>query len=153
MAQEHEIDAAVRKLKAGEEKEPIASFLGMKLLELTPGYARVAMKLAPEYQNFNGLTFGGMIMAVADQAFAYASNSLAYPSVASQVNIYFIAGASVGDELTAECRVLKSGRRVGISEMTVTNQDGKLIAKATGATIPVGVSQASGKSRNTNERG
>lgn len=128
----------VAELKAREEGGPIASFLKMKVLELTPGYAKVAMKLRPEYQNFNGLIFGGIVMAVADQAFAYASNSLAYPSIASQFNIHFIAGAGVGDELTAECRVVKSGRRVGIAEMLVTNQDGKVIAKATGTAIPVG---------------
>jgi len=127
----------VAMLKAAGAKEPVASFLKMELLELTPGYARVTMKLTPDHQNFHGLIFGGIIMALADQAFAYASNSMAYPSVASQVNIYFIAGAAVGDELMAECRVLKSGRRVGISEMTVTNQAGKLIAKATGETISV----------------
>ncbi len=34
--------------------------------------------------------------------------------------------------------MVKSGRRVGIAEMLVTNQDGKLIAKATGTAIPVG---------------
>ncbi len=128
----------VAELKAKEKTEPIASFLKMRIMELTPGYAKVAMKLVSEYQNFNGFTFGGMIMAVADQAFAYASNSLAYPSLASQFNIHFVAGAGVNDELIAECRVVRSGRRVGISEMTVTNQDGKLIAKATGTTIPVG---------------
>ncbi len=127
----------VEKLKTEEKKEPIASFLNMKLVELTPGYARVTMKLAPAYQNFNGLTFGGIIMALADQAFAYGSNSVAYPSVASQFNIHFISGAGANDELTAECRVVRSGRRVGVSEITVTNQDGKLIAKATGTTIPV----------------
>ena len=125
------------KLRAGEEKEPIASFLKMKLVELTPGYAKVVMPVTPEYQNFNGLVFGGIIMAVADQAFAYASNYLAYPSIASQFNIHFIAGASPGDELTAEGKVVRSGRRVGVSEITVTNQEGKLIAKATGTTIPV----------------
>jgi len=76
-------------------------------------------------------------MAIADQAFAYATNSLVSPSIATQFNIYLIAGANVDDELTAECRVVKSGRRVGFSEMTVTNQDGKLIAKATGTTIVV----------------
>ena len=127
----------VAELRAREEREPIASFLKMQLRELSPGYARVAMKLIPEYQNFNGMVFGGIVMAVADQAFAYASNSVASPSIASQFNIHFIAAAGVGDELTAECRVVKSGRRVGISEMTVTNQEGKLIAKATGTTIPV----------------
>jgi len=128
---------SVAELKVMEEREPIASFLKMRLEELAPGYARVVMKVLPEYLNFNGFIFGGMIMAVADQAFAYASNSVSYPSVASQFNIHFIAGAEVGDELTAECRVVKSGRRVGLSEMTVTNQEGKLIAMATGTTIPV----------------
>jgi len=128
----------VAELKVRGEKEPVASFLKMRLLELSPGYAKVTMKLTPEYQNFNGLVFGGIVMAVADQAFAYASNSLAHPSIASQFNIHFIAGAGVDDELTAECRVVRSGRRVGISEMTVTSQEGKLIAKATGTTIPVG---------------
>ena len=127
----------VAKLRAREDKEPIASFLKMKLLELSPGYARVTMQLRPEYQNFNSFVFGGIVMAVADQAFAYASNSAAYPSIASQFNIHFIAGAGISDELIAECRVVRSGRRVGISEMTVTNQEGKLIAKATGTTIPV----------------
>lgn len=127
----------VAELKAAEQQEPIASLLKMRLLELTPGYARVAMKIMPEHRNFNGFIFGGIVMAVADQAFAYASNSLASPSIASQFNIHFIAAAGVDDELTAECRVVRSGRRVGISEMTVTNQEGKLIAKATGTTIPV----------------
>jgi acyl-CoA thioesterase len=124
-------------LRAGAEGEPVASFLKMKLLELSPGYAKVTMKLMPEYQNFNGMVFGGVVMAVADQAFAYASNSLRFPSIATQFNIHFISGAVVGDELTAEGRVVRSGRRVGVSEIRVTNQEGKLIAKATGTTIPV----------------
>ena len=134
---ESKIDTNLTELKAREKVEPIASFLKMRLLELAPGYARVAMKLTPQFQNFNGLVFGGIIMSLADQAFAYASNSVASPSLASQFNIHFIAGAGVEDELTAECRVVRSGKRVGISEITVTNQDRKLIAKATGTTIPV----------------
>ena len=127
----------LEELRAKAEKEPIASFLGMELVELSDGYARVDMKLKPEHVNFNGMIFGGIIMSLADQAFAYATNSVITPNVASQFNIHFIAAASVSDELTAECRVVKSGKRVCISEMTVTNQEGKLIAKATGTTIPL----------------
>jgi acyl-CoA thioesterase len=128
----------VAELKTKEAGEPIAAFLGMKLAELSPGYARVTMKLTPELLNFNGMVFGGIIMAIADQAFAYGTNSLVTPSIATQFNIHLISGASVGDELTAECRVVRSGRRIGVSEMTVTNQDGKLIAKATGTTVVTG---------------
>jgi len=135
----------VSELKAKESTEPIAKLLKTRLLELTPGYARVAMKLGPQHVNFNGLIFGGIIMAVADEAFAYATNSLIEPSYASQVNIHFLNGPAVNDELIAECRVLKSGRRVGISEMVVTNQDGKLIAKATGTTIPITQESSSGR--------
>jgi acyl-CoA thioesterase len=118
------------------EGEPIASFLKIKVLDLSPGYARVSMKMLPEYLNFNGMVFGSVIMAVADYAFSLAINSLSMPSLAAQFNIHLMAPAAVGDELTAEGKVLRSGKRVGVSEMTVTNQNGKLIAKATGTTIP-----------------
>ena len=130
-------DDNVAALKAKAGREPIASFLDMKLLELSEGYARVSAKLKPEYLNFNNLVFGGIVMSVADQAFAYGTNSVISPNVASQFNIHFVASADVKDELIAECRVVRAGRRVCISEMTVTNQDGKLIAKATGTTIPL----------------
>jgi acyl-CoA thioesterase len=132
---EQESSDNVAELKAKEANEPIASFLKMRLVELSPGYSKVTMKLTPEHMNFNGMVFGGIVMAVADQAFAYGINSLVSPSVATQFNIHLISGAKVGDELVAECRVIRSGRRIGVSEMTVTNQDGKLIAKATGTTV------------------
>ena len=124
-------------LKAKAPTEPIARFLDMKLEELTPGYAKVTMKLTPEHMNFNGMVFGGIIMCLADQAFAYGMNSLVTPSIATNFTMQLIAGAKVGDVLTGECRPLKSGRRVGFAEMTVTNQEGKLIAKATGTTAVV----------------
>jgi acyl-CoA thioesterase len=127
----------LEELRAKTEGEPIASFLDMRLMELSDGYAKVTMKLKPEYLNFNDMVFGGVIMCLADQAFAYATNSVITPNVASQFNIHFIAGANVGDELTAECHVVRSGKRVCISDMVVTNQERKLIAKATGTTIPL----------------
>jgi acyl-CoA thioesterase len=117
--------------------EPIASLLNMKLVELSPGYAKIEMKLVPEHVNFNGLIFGGIIMSLADEAFAYATNSIITPNVASQFNIHFSAGAKVGDTLIAECKVIKSGKRVCISEMMIADQEGKLIARATGTTIPL----------------
>jgi len=127
----------VATLKAKAGKEPIAKFLDIKLVELSVGYAKVSARLKPEYLNFNDLVFGGIVMAVADQAFAYGTNSVITPNVASQFNIHFVAGADVKDMLIAECRVIRAGKRVCISEMTVTNQDGKLIARATGTTIPL----------------
>ncbi len=137
MQQEEIQSSIVEALKAKADKEPVARFLGTELIELSTGYAKVTMEMKPEYINFNDVVFGGIIMSLADQAFAYATNSVFTPNVASQFNIHFVASASAGDRLTAECRVVKAGKRVCISEMTVTNQDGKLIAKASGTTIPL----------------
>jgi acyl-CoA thioesterase len=127
----------VYQLRSKSTNEPVAGFFGTSLVDLQPGYAKVTLKIKPEHLNFNGLVFGGIIMAVIDEAFAYATNSLVQPSYASQLNVHFINAPVVNDVLTAECWLLKSGHRVGISEMLVANQDGKLIAKATGTTIPV----------------
>jgi acyl-CoA thioesterase len=135
---EIKVAETIARLKESSKNEPIAKFLGMKLVELTPGYSKVTMKLKPEHQNFNGYVFGGIVAAIADQAFAYGSNSLNFPSVAVEFHINLVSAPEANDELTAECRVVKSGRRAGTSEMTVTNQTGKLIAQATGVTIPVG---------------
>ena len=124
-------------LKAKVEQDPVSRFFDIKLVELATGRAKVTMKMRPEYRNFNDFTFGGIIMCVADQAFACATNSMGRPSVATQFNIHFIAGPDQEDELTAECNVVRKGRRVDIAEITVTNKAGKLIAKASGTTIPL----------------
>lgn len=128
---------AIERLKKLGSNEPVATFLGLKLEELSHGFARVSMAMRPEYINFNGMVFGGIITAVADQAFAYATNSVITPNVATQFNIHFIAAVTEKDVLTAECRVLKSGKRACVSEIRVTDQAGKLIAAATGTTIPL----------------
>ena len=127
----------IEQLRERGKNEPVASFLDMKLVELSPGFARVSMKMRPEYLNFNGVIFGGIISAVADQAFAYATNSAVTPNVASQFNIHYLSAVSDKDELFAECRVLKRGKRVCISEIRVLDQENRLVALATGTTIPL----------------
>jgi len=134
---EAEREESLAKLRTNVEKEPIGLFLGMRLMELTEGYAKVIMTLKPEYRTFNDFTFGGIIMSVADQAFACATNSMGRSSIASQFNIHFIAAPDPEDELIAECQVVRKGNRVDIAETTVTNQHGKLIAIATSTAIPI----------------
>ncbi len=120
-----------------KEMEPVSAFFDLRVLELKAGYARLSMRIKPEYLNFHGVAFGGIVMSLADQAFGYAVNTLSYPSMASQFNVYFLSSACVGDVLTAEGTVVRSGRRISVAEVSVTNQDGKLIARASGSTIAV----------------
>ncbi len=134
-APDKETSARIAEMKARAEKEPIASLLKIKLVELHPGYAKTSIKLLPEHQHVAGIVFGGIITAVADLAFYYAVNSVKPHSVALDFNVHFISPPEIGDELIAEGKCVRSGRRVSFAEITVTNQKGALIAKASGATI------------------
>lgn len=129
---------SVAKLREMAKHEPIARFFDFKVLELGTGYAKASMKMKPEYLNINGMVFGGIVMSIADQVFGLAVNTIAHPSIAGEFHIYFLSRVEPADELVAECRMIKNGKRLGVSEITVTNQRGDLVAKATGVTIPVG---------------
>jgi acyl-CoA thioesterase len=127
----------IPQLKKQANEEPVAEFLGMELERLEPGYSRVVINLRTEHLNFNGLVFGGIIMALADQAFAFAANSIIRPNIASQFNINLLSAPKPQTKLIAEGRVLKQGKRAGVTEITVTDESGHLIAKATGTTVPI----------------
>jgi len=107
-------------------------------VELSQGYAKVELELKDEFLNWDNMIHGGVIATLLDQAFGCACNTLENIHVAVQMNIHFLAAARVGDTIYGESRVLHAGKRVGASEMTVFDANGKTIARATGTTVNVG---------------
>jgi acyl-CoA thioesterase len=118
-------DPGLRTRIAGD---PYASRLGIELLDLAPGRARTALTLAPDLHNFHGLPHGGAIFSLADAAFAAACNAGGEPAVALTVNIQFLAAVSPGTRLVAEARATREGRRAGFYGITVTADDGTVVA-------------------------
>jgi acyl-CoA thioesterase len=114
-----------------------AATLGFRLLEVNDGYARVAVKLDDRHRNFLGKIDGGVIISLADYAFACACNTFGDVRVAAQFSASFIAAPETGVEIIAEAKTVHAGRKVAITEISVT-QAGKLIARATGTAIPTG---------------
>jgi len=130
--------ADIEEMRRRFDDSPCALFFGMRLVELSPGYAKVAMEMKQEFLNWENMVQGGVIATVLDQAFGCACNTLDYIHVAVQMNIHFIAAARVGDTVCAESRVLHAGKRVGASEMTVTDSAGKTLARGSGTTVSLG---------------
>jgi acyl-CoA thioesterase len=115
----------VRERVAGD---PYAAWLGIELLELSPGYCRAALRLGPHLTNFHGTPHGGAIFSLADYAFSGACNRHGEPAVALSVTIQFLAAAAPGARLTAEAREARQGRRAGFYAMTVTDDRGTVVA-------------------------
>lgn len=113
--------------------DPFARSLGIELLELGSGYARLGMTCREEMLNFFGMVHGGAIFALADVAHAAASNSHGVPATALGVNIQYVKPARAGQRLIAEAREEHLGRRTALYHIAVRDEaTGDLIASAQG---------------------
>jgi len=130
--------ADIEQLRRKFDESPCAMFLGMKLEELSEGYAKVKLELREEFLNWDNMIHGGIIATLLDQAFGCACNTMDNIHVAIQMNIHFLSAAPVGENIYAESRIIRAGKRVGASEMTVSDSEGKVIARASGATVSMG---------------
>lgn len=117
-------------LRARIASDPWARTLGIEFLELRPGRCRVALTLAPHMVNFQGAPHGGVIFSLADVAFGAACNSHGEDAVALSVTISYLAAVAPGSRLVAEGREVKQGRRAGFYDITVTAEDGRVVAVA-----------------------
>jgi acyl-CoA thioesterase len=97
--------------------------LGMEIVEVGPGYAKLTMTVRPEMVNGQRIAHGGFIFTLADSAFAFACNSHNDRAVAAQGNISFIKSGKLGDKLVATAREVSRSGRSGIYDVRVTADD------------------------------
>ncbi len=120
-----------------EPQDRASHLLGMRLLEVRPGYARVSMRVTREMANAQQVCHGGMIFSLADSSFGYASNSHNQHALAASCSIEFLQPAHIGDELTAEAKETGHAGRTRVYDVRVTNQDQALIALFRGKSATV----------------
>ena len=106
--------------------------LGMQILEVGPGRARLAMPIAEHMTNGHGTCHGGFIFTLADSAFAFACNSHGQNAVAQHCSVTFLSPAQRGMRLIAEARERQRGERSGIYDVTVRTEAGDVIAEFRG---------------------
>lgn len=102
--------------------------LGMRIVEVRPGYAKMSMLVRDDMLNGQSACHGGLIFSLADSAFAFSCNSHGGTVVAAAASIDFLAPAHSGDELTAVGVERWRSKRNGVYEVTVVNQRGDTIA-------------------------
>ncbi|MBC7345990.1 MAG: hotdog fold thioesterase [Clostridia bacterium] len=127
-----EKEAALAALQAKFDQDPFCKFLGITLVELRPGYARLYMDVTPSLLNFHGLTHGGAIYALADAGFAAASNSHGRAAVALHVSMTYLAPTSTGTRLWVTASEEKLGKRTALYRLAVEDDRGELVALAQG---------------------
>jgi acyl-CoA thioesterase len=120
-----------------DREDRASHWMGMKRLEVRPGYVRMSMRVKEHMVNGQKVCHGGVIFSLADSSFGYACNSHGQHALAASCSIDFLAPAQLGDELTAEARETAHVGRTRIYDVRVTNQDDRLIAVFRGKSATV----------------
>jgi acyl-CoA thioesterase len=102
--------------------------LGMEIVRIAPGECDMTMRVEPRMANGHGICHGGFIFALADSAFAFACNSGNRRAVAQSNSITYLRPARVGDLLTARAVQTTTAGRSGITDVTVSDAEGRVIA-------------------------
>ena len=105
-----------------------SKMLGMRIVEVGPGTATLAMTVRDDMLNGHDICHGGLIATLADSAFAFACNSHDELTLASGFGIDLIAPGRLGDVLAARCHEVTKAGRTGVYDAEVTNQRGERVA-------------------------
>ncbi|NKI18648.1 hydroxyphenylacetyl-CoA thioesterase PaaI [Spongiibacter sp. KMU-166] len=121
-------------------RDQASRHLGMELVSVSPGKAEMKMLVKDYMVQGHGNCHGGYIFTLADTTFAFACNTYDAVSVAQGCNIEYVRPGKLDDTLTAKCAQLSRGKRTGVYDVTIENQDGELIALMRGKSYQVGAS-------------
>lgn len=102
----------------------------MHLEVVRDGYAEAILDISENSLNGLGVVQGGAIFTLADLAFAGASNACGMATVAFTSNISYIRPGS-GNQLRAVAKEVNRGKRTGVYEVNVYNDEGKVVAHGT----------------------
>jgi acyl-CoA thioesterase len=110
------------------KREPFARKLGLELLEVREGYAKVRMIVTEDMGNMFGMCHGGAIFSLMDEAFQVACNSYGTWAVALHVGVSYHSPPQLGSTLLAEAHEVHKTKRTGHYRIEVRDEKGELIA-------------------------
>lgn len=110
------------------EHDAFSKWLTISVKEIKLGSCSVQTTITSEMLNGFDIAHGGISYSIADSALAFASNSYGSKCVSIETSISHTRPSKLGDQLTVVATELHRGKKIGIYEVIVTNQEKKTIA-------------------------
>ena len=118
-------------LKPASERVSFLQFMGIELLDAGAGWVKMKLAFRPELRQPTSL-HGGAIYSLADSAAAHALMTLVLPeqlatTVEQRINFF----KPVKDQdIVAKAQIVNLGKTLAYCEVTITLDDGTLVAKS-----------------------
>ena len=109
------------------DNDDFSKWMGVEIIEIKPKRSVVRMKIRGEMLNGHDVCHGGIPFALADTAFAFASNTQGKIALSIDTSMSYPAKILEGDIITATAKELTSGNRIAKYDVTLTNQNDELV--------------------------
>ena len=119
---------------------PLAQFLGMKVERTGSGTGRASITIDEHHHNPNAVAHGGVLFTMIDTSMGAATMSIlddGHYCSTIEIQVRYLRAAGPG-RLVVETTVVKPGRRIVHLESRAVDEQGRLVATATGSYAVLG---------------
>jgi uncharacterized protein (TIGR00369 family) len=133
--------------RAEQNRSPVARMIGFRVSEVRDGRALATLEAGPQHANPMGTLHGGILCDIADAAMGMAFASTLTPeesftTVELKINFFRPVWKA---QIKAEGKVVRRGKTIGYVECDLTDEEGRLVAKASSTCLVLRGEKAAGR--------
>jgi len=125
------MDAKVKASKVVDRmynNDLFSQWLGIERIQDGAGSSELKMTIRKEMLNGFDILHGGITYSLADSALAFAANGHGIKSVSVETSISHTAPCKTGDVLRTETKEMSLSAKIGVYQVTITNQENTTVA-------------------------
>jgi acyl-CoA thioesterase len=113
-------------------KDAFSKWLGITLLEIKPGSAKLSMTVRAEMTNGFGIAHGGIVFSLADSALAFAANAHGREALTLESTIVYCKPVKNEEKLLCIAEEENLSNKTGVYMIRIFNQQQELVASFRG---------------------
>ena len=117
----------INKLIKKNNKSNLAKLLGIKITDLSYGYARATLTIDKRHLNWLDTVHGGAVWSLADHTAGALGSVMEKGAVNIQTSFNFLSKVEQGQTLISEARLIKETSKTTVVEIKVETEDQKTI--------------------------
>jgi acyl-CoA thioesterase len=110
------------------KKDAFSNWLGLEVLTIEKGSCTISCSIKKLMLNGFSIAHGGIAYSIADTTLAFAANSYGYQSFSIETSISHLRKVLDKDILRATSTEIHRGKKTGVYQVDITNQDEELVA-------------------------
>lgn len=103
--------------------------LGLRVTEISKGYAKAEIPVTKDHLNPIGSVHGGCLFTLLDAVGSAAASSHGFHVTTVDASIHYLRAGLNTTRLIASTREIKCGKKLLVYDISVTDQDGKVLSE------------------------